>query len=123
MNMGAAAPAFKQAGNEYFVSFKDNAADRAYPVPITPYAIEAAPYMHEPVFTAVQGRESDGADEFTIVKFGGAYGAGLGITGHAYAPGFTSSSSKSYVSPGRDTYTYEKGITEPEQDDPDYNKN
>jgi len=125
MHVGAAAGAFKKTGNEYFISFKDNAADRANALAIAAYTIEAAAYMHETVLAAVQGRESHGADQFPIIKFGGAYGACLGITRHAYAVGlpFPAAPQKAGVCPGRNTHADEKRISEPEQNNSDYNKN
>jgi len=53
MDVGTASSAFKKAGNQNFVSVQNNAADRAYPVPISAKAVDAAFYVHEPVFTAV----------------------------------------------------------------------
>jgi hypothetical protein len=57
MNMGAAARALKKTGNEDFVSAENRSADRAYPIPFTMKAIDTAPDMHEPVFSAVKGRK------------------------------------------------------------------
>jgi len=70
MDMGAAAGAFKKPGNEDFVFFEDFAADRANAVPVSVEAVDAAPYMHEPVFAAVQGRKGQGADQFPLFQFG-----------------------------------------------------
>ena len=57
MDMGTAAGALEEAGNEDFVQFKNFFANRTYPVPLSNDAIKAAPDMHEPVFAAVSWRE------------------------------------------------------------------
>ena len=86
--MGAAAAAFKEAGNKDFVSFKKAAADRAGPFAVAAEAVNAAAYVHETVFAAVQGGEGHGAYQLPVFQLGGTYRAGLGIAGRAFAAGF-----------------------------------
>ena len=52
--MGAAAGAFKEAGDQDFVAFKNYSADRADPVAIAPEAVEAAFDVHETILAAVE---------------------------------------------------------------------
>ena len=66
MDMGTAARTLEKPGNEDFVCFKNRAADRAYPGPISPEAVNAAPDMHKPVFPPVQGREGQGTYQFSV---------------------------------------------------------
>jgi len=69
MDMGAASGAFKETADEDFGVFQDYSADRAYPFPISPETVNTAPDMHEPVFAAVHGWESQGAHQFTVLQF------------------------------------------------------
>ena len=117
MNMGTAARAFKEAGDENLGPSKDNAANRAYPLPISPQAVYAAPDMHEPVFTAVQGRESRRAYQFSGVQLGRTHRAGLGFTGKAFTWRLRPLSFSGGSSQGREADTDKESIAEPEQGD------
>lgn len=70
MDVGAAARAFKETANKNFLSVQNNTADRAYPVPISAKAVNAAFYVHEAVFAAVYGRVGHGAYKFPVSEFG-----------------------------------------------------
>jgi len=54
MNMRTAAGTFKKTGNKYLVLSQNNTADRAYSLTISAQAVDAAPYMHEPISAPVQ---------------------------------------------------------------------
>ena len=123
MNMGAAAGAFKEAGNEDFISFKNDATDRAYPITIPAEAVKTAFNMHETILAAVQRRESGGAYCFSIAQLGRAYGANLGITRGAYTLGFGAPSSLGRSTAGRHDKFKKEGGTKPEQKDADKNEN
>jgi hypothetical protein len=88
MNMGAAARALKEAGDENIVSSKDDSANRTHTVAITLQTVNAAPYVHEAVFAAVQGGKSRGTNHLPVVKFCRANRAGMGIAGHTFTTGF-----------------------------------
>ena len=125
--MGAAARTLKEAADKNFVSFKNNAADRALPIPLSNEAVNAAPDVHEPVSAAVQGGESQGFYQLSVLQFGAAYRAGLGISGCAFTTGFGTAAAPEpdslYPSPGGDTHAEEEGIAEPKQDDSQNYKN
>ena len=129
MDMGTAAPAFKEAGDKDLVFFEDYAADRAYPVPVSAEAVNAAADVHEAVFAAVQGREGQRAYQLSVFQFGGTYRAGLGIAGLTFGAGLELAAPVEPAVPpaacsqGGDTYTEKKGIAKPEQDDSYNHKN
>jgi len=125
MDVGAAAGTLEKAGNQDFVGTQYFAAYGADPIPVALETVNAAFDVHESVFAAVKGREGQGAYQFAVVQFCGADRAGLGLAGHAYAPGFNAPASvlAGYTSPGRNTHIEKKGITKPEQYDSDNNKN
>ena len=79
MDVGTPAGTFKQAGNENFAFPQNNAADRAYAVPVPAKAVDAAFYVHEAIFTAVYGRVGHGAYQFPIAKFGRTDGTDLRV--------------------------------------------
>ena len=121
MDMGTAAPAFKEAGDEDFVSFEDYTADRTYAAPVSAKAVNAAADVHETVFAAVQGRESQGADQLPVLQLGGTYRTGLRITGRTFSPGFevvasAGPDSPSPSSPCGNPHVEKESIAEPEQD-------
>jgi len=130
MDMGTAARAFKETRNEDIVFFKNYAADRAYPVPVSVKAVHAAPDVHEPVFAAVEGWEGEGTDELSVLQFGGTYRTGLGIAGCAFSPGLKAAAPAGAAAPqvgcssqDGDAYAKKKRIAEPEQDNPYNYKN
>ena len=57
MDMGTAAGALEETGNEDLVLFKNHTADRAHPVTASAEAVNAALYVHETILAAVQRRE------------------------------------------------------------------
>jgi hypothetical protein len=87
--MGAAG-AFKHPGDEDVVFPKPGAADRADPVPSAVEAVNAASYVHKPVFSPIKRRESRRFDQFAPIQFGGAYRAGVGGAGVAFSRSFAS---------------------------------
>jgi len=124
MHMGTASGAFKEPGNEDFVFLKNYSADRTYPFPVSPEAVNTAAYMHKAVFAAVQGGKGRGTHQLAFLQFGGAYRAGIGISGHTLTGGFAAALSTGMrSSPGGNTHAEEEGIAEPEQDDSDDCKN
>jgi len=128
MNMGAAAGAFKQAAYKDFVSSKDYDTNRALPFPAAVKAVNAAPDVHEAVFTAVQGGKGQGANQLPVLQFRGTYRAGLGIAGHAVTAGLGAAAAAGPESPSqsgesRNPHAEKEGIAKPEQDDPYNHKN
>ena len=88
MDMGTAARPLKEAANEDFAFLQNQAADRAYAVPVSPEAVHAALDVHEPILAAVQGRKGRGKYQNPLFQFGGAHRTGLGIAGHSFGAGF-----------------------------------
>jgi len=112
MDVGAAAGAFKKAGDKDFITFKNYSAHGAYPVAIAPEAVEAAFDVHETILAAVQGREGGGAHQFSFLEFRGADRADLGISGQACASGFPAAAGKAGET--GDAYAEKKRIPKPE---------
>jgi 16S rRNA (cytidine1402-2'-O)-methyltransferase len=124
MDMGTAARALKKAGDKNVVPAKNRSADRAYPVPVPAEAVNTAPDVHEPVFTAVQRRKGRGTYHLPIDKPGGTYRADLWITWYAFASGSdTPASAETASKRGDSSYAEKKGIAKPEQNDSDNYKN
>jgi len=117
MDMRTAARPLKKPGNKDFIFFKNDTADRAYPVTVTVETVNTAADMHKPVFAAVQRGEGQGAYQFSFFQFGGTYGTGLGFSGYAFAPGFKAPVFPVPAAPsvGRDANAEKEGITEPKQ--------
>ena len=70
MDMGTAAGPLKEAGNQDLVLSENQAADRTYPFTASAQAVNAAPYMHESVFAAIDRRESRRFYQLPLVQFG-----------------------------------------------------
>ena len=78
MDVNALAGTFKNAGNQNFFSYQTLLADRTKAfAAAAAQTVGAAPDVHEPVFAAGHGGESEGIDSFSIVQLGGTYGTGF----------------------------------------------
>ena len=117
MDMGTPAGAFKEAADKNFAIGQNNAADRAYPLPFSVEAVNAAFYVHKPVFSAVQGGKGNGLYQFTFLKLCRTGRTGLGFSGEALCPGpeMPVSADAASASPDRNAYAEKQGITEPKQ--------
>lgn len=129
MNMGAAAWAFKHTANQNFVSVKNGITDRTYTVPLSGKTKRTAPDMHKAVFAAVQRGKSRRAYKLSLIKFCRTHRAGLGFAGSAFGAGFGAAAAaaeagiKCSKSPACKTGIDKKSITEPEQNNGNYDKN
>jgi hypothetical protein len=70
MNMAAAAGALKQPRYKNVARSKNDAAYRAVARAAAIQAVDAASYMHKPVFAAVERRKSSRADQLSPVQAG-----------------------------------------------------
>jgi len=116
---------FKHPADKDFIFPEYMTADRTKPVPFSAKAVNTAFYMHQAVFTAVQGRKSKGFYQESVFQFGTAHRTGPWFTGNAvfwrfFAPEPPSIPPFSPVlrkKPGISRYLYtcteKKGITKP----------
>jgi hypothetical protein len=114
--MGAAGP-LKHPGDEDVVVPQPRSADRTDPVPFAVKAVNAAPYVHEPVLSPGKGREGRRFYQFTLGQPGGTYRAGLGGAGVALGRGLPPAPPPKAAARGHtDSGSDKQGIPEPEQD-------
>jgi hypothetical protein len=91
MDVGAAAAPLEHTGQEDFVIPQRGPADRAASAAVPLKAVHAAPYVHEPVLAAGEGRVCVGLYQFPFVEPGGADRTHLGVSGRGAPPAGLSS--------------------------------
>ncbi|MHC6201977.1 hypothetical protein ACYULU_02135 [Breznakiellaceae bacterium SP9] len=81
MDMRPSGP-FKEPRYQDFIQREPMPANRAYAAAVFMQAINAAPYMHESVFSPGHRREDTRQHPLLVPKFGRAHGAYFRHSGH-----------------------------------------